>query len=123
MITVSDSAARGAREDVSGPEACRLLRKQYKCDARTWASWGDYDRSQFERQCKSTGVRYPFGRTHLNVKSLFALTRALPAEVPMEEALRQLGLPLEGTHHRGDDDARNIAKILCAILMTARTTR
>lgn len=27
MITVSDSAARGAREDLSGPEACRLLRE------------------------------------------------------------------------------------------------
>ena len=26
VITVSDSAASGAREDVSGPEACRLLR-------------------------------------------------------------------------------------------------
>jgi molybdopterin adenylyltransferase len=26
VITVSDSAARGAREDVSGPTACRLLR-------------------------------------------------------------------------------------------------
>jgi len=27
VITVSDSAARGAREDVSGAEACRLLRE------------------------------------------------------------------------------------------------
>jgi molybdopterin adenylyltransferase len=27
VITVSDSAARGARTDVSGPEACRLLRE------------------------------------------------------------------------------------------------
>jgi molybdopterin adenylyltransferase len=27
VITVSDSCARGEREDVSGPEACRLLRK------------------------------------------------------------------------------------------------
>jgi molybdopterin adenylyltransferase len=27
VITVSDSAARGAREDLSGPEACRLLRE------------------------------------------------------------------------------------------------
>jgi molybdenum cofactor synthesis domain-containing protein len=26
VITVSDSAARGEREDLSGPEACRLLR-------------------------------------------------------------------------------------------------
>ena len=27
MITVSDSAAAGSRQDVSGPEACRLLRE------------------------------------------------------------------------------------------------
>lgn len=27
VITVSDSAARGARDDVSGPEACKLLRE------------------------------------------------------------------------------------------------
>jgi molybdenum cofactor biosynthesis protein B len=27
VVTVSDSAARGAREDVSGQEACRLLRE------------------------------------------------------------------------------------------------
>jgi molybdenum cofactor synthesis domain-containing protein len=27
VITVSDSAARGEREDASGPEACRLLRE------------------------------------------------------------------------------------------------
>jgi molybdenum cofactor synthesis domain-containing protein len=27
VITVSDSCARGEREDVSGPEACRLLRE------------------------------------------------------------------------------------------------
>lgn len=26
VLTISDSAARGEREDVSGPEACRLLR-------------------------------------------------------------------------------------------------
>ena len=27
VITVSDSSARGEREDISGPEACRLLRE------------------------------------------------------------------------------------------------
>ncbi len=27
VVTVSDSCARGGREDVSGPEACRLLRE------------------------------------------------------------------------------------------------
>jgi inhibitor of KinA sporulation pathway (predicted exonuclease) len=30
----------------------------------------------------------------------------------MAEALRQVSLPLVGTHHRGIDDARNIARLL-----------
>jgi inhibitor of KinA sporulation pathway (predicted exonuclease) len=101
-------------------EACKTLRKQYRSEDRAWASYGDYDRAQFERQCKAFGVRYPFGRTHLNVKSFFALARALPHEVGMDEALKKAGLPLEGTHHRGGDDARNIAKILCDLLRRAR---
>ena len=101
-------------------QACAVLRKQYKSDLRPWASYGDYDRSQFERQCAAFGVRYPFGKTHLNVKSLLALVRALPREVGMDEGLRLLNLPLEGTHHRGGDDARNIAKILCELLRAAR---
>jgi inhibitor of KinA sporulation pathway (predicted exonuclease) len=29
----------------------------------------------------------------------------------MEKALNKLNIPLEGTHHRGIDDAKNIAKI------------
>jgi len=28
VLTISDSASRGEREDISGPEACRLLRMQ-----------------------------------------------------------------------------------------------
>jgi len=31
-----------------------------------------------------------------------------------------LGLPLEGTHHRGGDDAWNIAAILSALLLAMR---
>jgi inhibitor of KinA sporulation pathway (predicted exonuclease) len=105
---------------VTFEEACRTLRKQYSADERAWASYGDYDRSQFERQCKSFGVRYPFGKTHFNVKALFALVNVLPREVGMDDALRRSGLPLEGTHHRGVDDARNIANILCGLLRAAR---
>jgi inhibitor of KinA sporulation pathway (predicted exonuclease) len=34
----------------------------------------------------------------------------------MEGALNLLNIPLEGTHHRGVDDAKNTAKILRWIL-------
>jgi inhibitor of KinA sporulation pathway (predicted exonuclease) len=83
---------------------------------RVFASYGDYDRRQFERQCTTRGIPYPFGPTHLNVKNLFALERRLDREVGMDGALRMLGLPLEGTHHRGGDDAWNIAAILAQLL-------
>ncbi|MET1072352.1 MAG: 3'-5' exonuclease [Umezawaea sp.] len=96
-------------------DACRLLRKDFRSRDRVWASYGDYDRKQFERQ-----GTYPFGPRHLNVKTLFALTRNLPREVGLAEALDLAGLPLEGTHHRGDDDAWNIAALLGGILRSTR---
>ena len=97
-------------------EACRILSLNYRTRERPWASYGDYDRRQFERQCAEMQVSYPFGPTHINVKNLFAVTRAMPHEVGLPEALEHLSLPLEGTHHRGGDDAWNIAALLAAIL-------
>lgn len=82
-------------------EACALLRRKYSTNNKLWASWGDYDRRQFERQCKRSGARYPFGPTHLNVKNLFAVELGLFREVGMEEALKRLGMELKGTYHRG----------------------
>ncbi len=99
-------------------EACSILREKYNTNNRLWASWGDYDRRQFERQCKQDcyQAKYPFGPTHLNVKNLFAIQLGLSREVGMDEALRMLNMPLEGTHHRGVDDSRNIAQIACRLL-------
>ena len=111
-----------AEVDTGAPfvEACRILREDYSARRRLWASWGDYDRRQFQRQCDSFGVPYPFGATHLNVKALFAITHALPREVGLPGAAAILGLPMEGTHHRGVDDAWNIAAILSRLLMAGR---
>src|SRR5262245_13010573 len=97
-------------------EACEILRKEYQARERVWASYGDYDRTMFQTQCQATGVPYPFGPRHLNVKTLFALSRGLPHEVGMGEALALMNVPLEGTHHRGDDDAWNIAGILTVLV-------
>ncbi len=100
-------------------QACAMLRATYRTKDRIWASYGDYDRRQFERQCQARAVGYPFGPDHLDVKSLFALTHALPREVSLAEALELLNLRLEGMHHRGGDDAWNIAGILSELLWRA----
>ncbi|MDI2127302.1 3'-5' exonuclease [Yinghuangia seranimata] len=112
------------QEDVDGgvsfAEACALLRDEYRSHERVWASWGEYDRQQFERQCAALGVPYPFGTRHLNVKTLYSLVHALPHELGMAGALAHAGLLLEGTHHRGVDDAWNIAGLLGGLLTTGR---
>jgi inhibitor of KinA sporulation pathway (predicted exonuclease) len=104
-------------------KACEILQSRYDVRNRTWASYGDYDREQFERECASFKVPYPFGPTHLNVKALFSLIYGMSYEVGMSKALQILNIPLEGTHHRGHDDAWNIAAILAELLIARRAVK
>ena len=74
------------------------------------ASWGHYDRRQLGDDCRLHGVEYPF-TGHVNIKAAFARIRGV-RPCGMAQGLRLAGLPLVGTHHRGIDDARNIARLL-----------
>ena len=115
LTTLTPAQVKGG---ISLKSACTQLRKEFQTSDRIWASYGDYDRNQFQKQCQAREIRYPFGPRHINVKTLFALLSGLPKEVGMARALELLELPLIGTHHRGDDDAWNIAHILARILQT-----
>lgn len=117
LTTLTQQQVEGG---VTFKEACSILRKKYLSKERIWASYGDYDRKQFERQCQSSAITYPFSNRHINIKSLLAIIYALPSELGMVQALELLHLPLEGTHHRGDDDAWNIAGILSKLLLQVR---
>jgi inhibitor of KinA sporulation pathway (predicted exonuclease) len=105
---------------VSFAEACAALVERFDTRRRAWASWGDFDRVLFEAQCVREGVPYPYGPTHHNVKSLYALVHGLPLEIGMMDALKASAIPHEGTHHRGHDDAWNIAGLLARVLAAAR---
>lgn len=101
---------------ISLGEACSILKQEYLTKSRTWASWGGYDRHQFEKECKSKNIPYPFGPNHLNIKRHFAKERGLAQEVELIEALEVLGLKFEGTYHRAVDDAFNIALVLSKLI-------
>lgn len=101
---------------ISFSEACKILRKEYKSDQRLWMSWGDYDRKMFERMAKLHSVRYPFGQRHLNAKVLYGLFKNLDRDPGMPQGLQGEGLKLTGTHHRGHDDAENIARIVASAI-------
>ncbi|MGI5451623.1 exonuclease domain-containing protein [Streptomyces sp. CA-249302] len=99
-------------EGVRFADACRLLAAEHRAGARPWISWGDYDRHQFTRQCRATRTPYPFGRHHTNAKAVFTEAYGLRKRPGMAQALEIAGLPLEGRHHRGEDDAWNIAALV-----------
>ena len=92
-------------------DACAQLRDDLRAGSRSWGSWGDYDRKQFERQCSPGGTPYPFSSRHVNIKQRFADAYGLPRGIGMAQALKKARLPLEGRHHRGDDDAWNIGAL------------
>ncbi|MCI3222680.1 3'-5' exonuclease [Streptomyces sp. NP-1717] len=97
---------------LSFAEACGVLADRHRTGRLPWASWGDYDRNQFTRQCRRTGTEYPFGHRHTNAKAVFTASYGLRRRPGMAQALKVAGLPLEGRHHRGDDDAWNIAALV-----------
>jgi inhibitor of KinA sporulation pathway (predicted exonuclease) len=76
-------------------------------------SWGHYDKKQVLEECIAkdyTGEIIKLLATHVSLKHQFAKFMAIKP-CGMKQALVMSGLELEGTHHRGIDDARNIAKI------------
>jgi inhibitor of KinA sporulation pathway (predicted exonuclease) len=103
-----------AKDGIAFSEACERLVKDYDAPNTIWASWGSFDHNLMTRQCKRTRIPFPFHKKYINLKRLFQQTYG--RRLPMNEALSALGLTLEGAHHRGADDAYNIARLLVALL-------
>jgi inhibitor of KinA sporulation pathway (predicted exonuclease) len=64
-----------------------------------------------DKTCRHMKIDSPFNSTHYNVKDLCKeLYPRLSGGYGMKNALQRVAkVPLEGTHHRGGDDAKNIA--------------
>ena len=86
-----------------------------------FCSWGDYDRNQFDQDARHHRVTLPFRGKHLNLKKRFSVELGTSQRFGMAGALRRVGLPLAGTHHRGIDDCRNIARLARALAEAGAT--
>lgn len=80
-----------------------------------FGSWGDYDWFQLIQDARYHRCELPAFSDRLNLKAQFG-SRQGGRPMGMAAALRRARLPLEGTHHRGIDDARNIARLLPLIV-------
>lgn len=99
------------------PDALKYFQSWFNpFDSYLFCSWGDYDKNQFKQDCNLHGVDYPFPGGHLNLKKAFSVAIDSKNKFGMAGALKQIGIQLEGTHHRGIDDARNITRIVQSVL-------
>ncbi len=94
------------------PAAIAQLRRFMTGRQPLFCSWGNYDNNQFRQDAKYHGIQLPFSDRHLNLKQAFTERTGTKRKYGMKGALRRVGLELAGTHHRGIDDARNIARLL-----------
>lgn len=85
-----------------------------------FCSWGDYDRTQLQQDCDFHHVANPIAAPHINVKRRFAERQSMQRKPGLSEAVAKAGLVFTGTHHRGIDDARNIARLLPYVFGDAR---
>ncbi len=94
----------------------------YRYSNFLFCSWGDYDKRQLMQDSQFHQLPFPIGAPHLNIKVRFSETQGLPKRYGLDDALKRCGLDLEGRHHRGIDDARNMARLMPWIT-GARTLR
>ncbi len=74
-------------------------------------SWGFYDKKQLKSDCERHGLEHNWTRKHISLKHQYGRMTSNGKPPGMKTALKMEGFSLDGTHHRGIDDARNIAKI------------
>ncbi len=74
-------------------------------------SWGFYDKSQFKADCELHQLDTTWLKNHISLKHQYAEIKKLTKPIGISGALKLEKLNLDGTHHRGIDDAKNIAKL------------
>lgn len=76
-----------------------------------WISWGQYDFNKLIEDCSRSRVNNPLaGNSHFNIKRYEALL-SRSNEKGLDGVVKHYGLQWYGTHHRGVDDAINVANV------------
>jgi inhibitor of KinA sporulation pathway (predicted exonuclease) len=102
---------------MSFPEASAALAEfASRYPGKTWASWGFRDKEMIERDSAYHRLANPLeGWAHRNLKVEYHAAKPKVKKkqphVGMKRAMVELGIELEGVHHRALPDALNICKV------------
>jgi 3'-5' exoribonuclease 1 len=109
LTTITQDQVDGALEF---PEAVKNFRDWIGYDDDfLLCSWGEWDKHHLVNQAKKNKMEHEWFTKHINLKEQYRVIRMHRRQVGMKMALKLENIELEGAHHRGIDDAINIAKI------------
>lgn len=74
-------------------------------------SWGSFDKKMLIQDCLLHDMETEWAEHHLNIKRQYQDIKRLRKPKGLRSAVRAEGFDFTGTHHRGIDDAENLAKI------------
>lgn len=74
-------------------------------------SWGFFDRKALARNCKLHDLPADWTDKHISLKHQYPRIKGIRREIGLKRAVEREGFEFEGAHHRGIDDAINLAKI------------
>ena len=79
-------------------------------------SWGNFDRNMLVQDCRLHKMEYDWAEEHINIKRQYQEIKRLRRARGLRKAVEIEGFEFTGIHHRGIDDARNLAKIFLKYL-------
>lgn len=79
-------------------------------------SWGDFDKKALISDCKLHGVDYDWVESYINLKEQYRQLKRLKQPRGLKATVNAEGFEFIGTHHRGIDDAQNLARIFVKYL-------
>lgn len=79
-------------------------------------SWGGFDKRMLIQDCQLHDMEYDWVEPHINLKQQYREIKRLRQSRGLKSAVNAEGFEFTGTHHRGIDDAENLARIFTKYL-------
>ncbi|MBK7870193.1 MAG: exonuclease domain-containing protein [Saprospiraceae bacterium] len=79
-------------------------------------SWGGFDKTMLIQDCQLHDMDYDWVEPHINLKEQYREIKRLRQSKGLKSVVNAEGFEFTGTHHRGIDDAENLARVFAKYL-------
>jgi sporulation inhibitor KapD len=98
-------------------QALQKLEQAYVPGRTYWVGYGDADRDVLTQVCMKYKIPNPFpSEEYIDLASQFKLFYAKERRLSLKNAVREVGLELDGIEHTAMDDAKNAAQLLLKMI-------